>query len=50
MKFFKLELINREENFNRRFGREVNVGVLQPGGIRAKDDISGWILVFTSNW
>ena len=29
MKFFKLELINREENFNKMFSRSPNVGVMQ---------------------
>ena len=29
MKYFKLELLNREENFNSKFGRSPNVGVMQ---------------------
>lgn len=29
LKFYKLELINREENFNKTFGRTPNVGVMQ---------------------
>lgn len=29
MKFFKLELLNREENFNKMFNRTPNVGVMQ---------------------
>ena len=28
MKYYKLELVNREENYNQRFGRKTNVGVL----------------------
>ena len=32
MKFYKLELINREENFNKMFGTTPNVGVLNPLG------------------
>ena len=39
MKFFKLELINREENFNKMFNRSPHVGVMQvvktKGGIGA---------------
>jgi hypothetical protein len=30
MKFYKLELINREDNFNKMFGTNPNVGVLNP--------------------
>jgi len=30
MKFFKLELINREKNFNGMFNANPNVGVLNP--------------------
>lgn len=30
MKFYKLELINREENYNKMFGSMPNVGVLNP--------------------
>ena len=29
MKYFKLELLNREENFNKTFSRTPNVGVMQ---------------------
>ena len=29
MKYFKLELLNREENFNQKFGGGMNVGVMQ---------------------
>ena len=29
MKYFKLELLNREENFNKSFSRTPNVGVMQ---------------------
>jgi len=32
LKFFKLELINRETNFNKVFSRNPTVGVLAPGG------------------
>ena len=38
MRYFKLELLNREENFNSKFGARPNVGVMQvikpkqPGG------------------
>ena len=30
MKFYKLELINREDNFNNKFGGGPNVGVIDP--------------------
>jgi len=30
MKFYKLELINRDSNFNKMFGTTPNVGVLNP--------------------
>lgn len=30
MKFYKLELINREENFNKMFGTNPMVGVMDP--------------------
>lgn len=30
MKFFKLELINRENNFNKVFNANPNVGTLDP--------------------
>lgn len=30
MKFYKLELINREENYNKVFGATPNVGFLNP--------------------
>lgn len=30
MKFYKLELINRDNNFNKMFGTNPNVGVLDP--------------------
>jgi hypothetical protein len=30
MKFFKLELINREDNYNKMFGTTPNVGVMDP--------------------
>jgi hypothetical protein len=30
MKFYKLELINREESYNQMFGSKPNVGVLNP--------------------
>jgi hypothetical protein len=30
MKFYKLELINREENYNKVFGANPSVGVLNP--------------------
>ena len=32
MKFYKLELINREESFNKMFGSNPNIGVLNPLG------------------
>ncbi|CAE7877418.1 FAM184A [Symbiodinium sp. KB8] len=35
MKFFKLELVNRETNFNKVFARQPNVGVMNPLGARA---------------
>ena len=30
MKFYKLELINREDDFNNKFGGRLNVGVIDP--------------------
>ena len=35
MVYFKRELLNREENFNKRFNQNVNVGVMQV--IKPKD-------------
>ena len=32
MKFYKLELINREQSYNQMFGTTPNVGVLNPVG------------------
>ena len=32
MKFYKLELINREDSYNKMFGTNPNVGVLNPLG------------------
>ena len=32
MKFYKLELINREDSYNKMFGSTPNVGVLNPLG------------------
>ncbi len=34
MKFYKLELINREDNFNKMFGTNPNVGVINPLGTK----------------
>ena len=35
--FYKLELVNREKNFNKMFGqKEMNVGVMQVGGAKKK--------------
>lgn len=36
MKYFKLELMNREENFNKAFGGGPNVGVMNPMGASTK--------------
>lgn len=36
MKFFKLELVNRENNYNRTFTNFPNIGVLNPIENRAK--------------
>jgi hypothetical protein len=33
MKFYKLELINREQSYNQMFGTNPNVGVLNPVGV-----------------
>jgi hypothetical protein len=30
MMYFKREMLNREENFNSKFGRQPNVGVMNP--------------------
>jgi hypothetical protein len=30
MKFYKLELINREDSYNKMFGTNPNVGVINP--------------------
>lgn len=32
MKFYKLELINREDSYNKMFGTNPNVGVINPLG------------------
>ena len=54
MIYFKRELLNREENFNKRFGASPNVGVMQVvkpqqgqvgGGVGSKvgmGSIEGW--------
>jgi hypothetical protein len=34
MKYFKMELVNREENFNKVFSRQPMVGVLNPIGAK----------------
>lgn len=39
MKFYKLELINRENSYNAMFGSTPNVGLLQPG--KGKGSASG---------
>ena len=31
MKFYKLELINREQSYNAMFGAQPSVGLMQPG-------------------
>jgi len=38
MKFYKLELINREESYNKMFGKNPNVGFMEPAsqGIQPK--------------
>ena len=37
MRFYKLELVNREKNFNKMFGqKEMNVGVIKVGGAKKK--------------
>lgn len=38
MKFYKLELINREDNFNNKFGGGPNVGVIDPLSFGKKKD------------
>jgi chromosome segregation ATPase len=37
MKFYKLELINREENYNKVFGATPNVGLINPLGKKKSD-------------
>ena len=39
MRYFKLELLNREENFNQKFGARPNVGVMQV--IKPKNNKNG---------
>lgn len=34
MKFYKLELINREQSYNTMFGTNPNVGVMNPLGVK----------------
>ena len=36
MKFYKLELINREHSYNNMFGNNPNVGVINPMGMVQK--------------
>ena len=36
MKFYKLELINRENSYNNMFGNNPNVGLMNPVGLNAK--------------
>ena len=40
MIYFKRELLNREENFNSKFNRQPNVGVMQVIKPREKNDSS----------
>ena len=42
MKFYKLELINREESYNKMFGTNPNVGVLNP--LAGKPQTTGKIM------
>ncbi|MFO0116547.1 MAG: hypothetical protein ACK521_02655 [bacterium] len=35
MKFYKLELINREHSYNTMFGTNPNVGIMNPLGAKA---------------
>ena len=42
MKFYKLELINREHTFNNMFGNNPNVGLMNPmGGAGVKPLVAG---------
>lgn len=34
MKFYKLELINREQSYNTMFGTNPNVGLMNPLGVK----------------
>jgi len=36
MKFFKLELVNRDKSFNQMFGTSANVGVIDPTAGKAR--------------
>jgi len=36
MKFYKLELINREHSYNNMFGNNPNVGLMNPVGMTGK--------------
>jgi predicted nucleic acid-binding Zn-ribbon protein len=37
MVYFKREMLNREENYNQKFGRTPNIGVMDPLASKAKD-------------
>ena len=42
MKFYKLELINREHSYNNMFGNNPNVGLMNPmGGAGVKAVVAG---------
>lgn len=40
MKFYKLELVNREESYNKMFGTNPNIGVLNPLGKQSNNKSS----------
>ena len=42
MKFYKLELINREHSYNNMFGNNPNVGLMNPmGGVGVPAKVAG---------
>ena len=39
MKFYKLELINREQSYNTMFGTNPNVGIINPLGSKGQKNL-----------
>ena len=49
MKFYKLELINREHSYNNMFGNNPNVGVINPMALQTKSKSTAGAIPVTKN-